>query len=259
MSGVDFRDAIAVLTSVYDDVFILVWQRVGKSLVPATASVREENIAGFTFLENAYIDDSGSERLYRNISKGKVNVYTEKQVVHLRNINPKNLSMGYSTVRAVKRWTTVEDYLADYQRSFFKNGAVPAGMFTITAPTYQEYKDIVKQMKKKHKGAENSHGVLYSYSPIDPTSQKPTQANITWTSFNTQNKDLGLADLFSQADSKVQKAWGIHPYLIGDAKSAPNRSVAQSIERLAVENVIEPFTLRVWSRFQHELNRITGA
>jgi hypothetical protein len=53
MSGVDFRDALAVMTLVHDNVYILVHERYGRGTRPAREGVRENQIAGFTFLEKS--------------------------------------------------------------------------------------------------------------------------------------------------------------------------------------------------------------
>lgn len=257
MSGVDFRDAIAVMTMVHDNVYILVHETYGRGTRPAREGVREDQIAGFTFLENVLEVSIDGKTQYEVYSAGSKDVYYPYQVIDMHDVNPKNLSKGYSPSRAARRWTRIDDYIADYQAGFFENGAVPAGQFIITAPTAQEYKDIVANLKKKHKGAGKNNNVTYTYAPIDPNSGKPGQAAITWVPFNTTNKDLALKDIFDQANKKIDSVYGVSAF-IRSIDEAPNFATAQVIERNYVENTVRPFAIKKWSRFQHELNRITG-
>lgn len=262
MSGVDFRDALAVMTMVHDKVYVLVHQIIGAQVVPATESVTEKNVGGFTFLENVVEEDVGNGLQYRvsvRTSEGFVEprIYFPYQVIVLHDINPTNLLGGYSPSRAAKRWTRIDDYIADYESGFFENGAVPAGQFLITAPTTKEFDDIVDNLEAKHRGAGKNNNVVYTYQPIDPETGKAAQATITWIPFNTSNKDLDLKNLFEQANKKIDSVYGVSAF-IRAIDEAPNFATAQVIERNFVENTVRPFAVKKWSRFQHELNRIVG-
>lgn len=253
MSGVDFRNAIATMSLVHNKVYILVWQSIGGKSVPATPNIRESNIAGFTFLENVVETIVDGIRIYQS---GK-SIYTEKQVMVLSDLNPYNLNTGYSPARSVKKWATLEDFAADYQNGFFKNGGIPSGQFLITAPSKKEYEDVVKEMKRKYQGANKNGTAMYSYVPTDPVTGKPSQASVTWVPFNVTNKDLALKDLLEKAEKKIDGAYRVSAF-IRNMDEAPNFATAQVIERNFIENTIKPFLILRWGRIQHELNRITG-
>lgn len=257
MSGVDFRDALAVMTLVHDNVYILVHERYGRGTRPASEGVTEERIAGFTFLENVLEVVVDGKTQYEVYTKGEKQVYYPYQVMHLHDVNPNNISGGYSPSRAARRWTKIDDYIADYQRGFFENGAIPAGQLLITAPSTQEFDDIVANLKKKHRGAGANNNVVYTYQPIDPNTGKAGQAGITWIPYNTSNKDLALKEIFEQTNSKIDSVYGVSAF-IRAIDEAPNFATAQVIERNFVDNTVRPFTLKKWGRIQHELNRITG-
>lgn len=257
MSGVDFRDALAVMTMVHDNVYILVHERYGRGTRPASEGVTEERIAGFTFLENVLEVVIDGETQYEVYTQGEKQVYYPYQVMQLHDVNPNNISGGYSPSRAARRWTKIDDYIADYQRGFFENGAIPAGQLLITAPSTQEFDDIVANLKKKHRGAGANNNVVYTYQPIDPNTGKAGQAGITWIPYNTSNKDLALKEIFEQVNSKIDSVYGVSAF-IRAIDEAPNFATAQVIERNFVDNTVRPFTLKKWGRIQHELNRITG-
>lgn len=254
MSGLDFRDALAVMTMVHDKTFVLVWERKGRDVIPATENVREETVAGFTFLEGVQEQITDGKLTYR---VGSDKVYYPYQVISLYDVNPGNLMRGYSPSKAARRWTRIDDYISDYQAGFFENGAIPSGQFIVTAPTITEYNDIVDKMQEKHRGARKNNNVMYSFAPLDKNTGKPTQATITWVPFNVTNKDMSLKDLFTQANQKIDSVYRVSAF-IRAIDEAPNFATAQIIERNFVENTVRPFAIKKWARFQHELNRIVG-
>lgn len=257
MSGVDFRDALAVMTLVHSKVHVLVWEKHGRDVRPATENLREDRIAGFTFLEDV-VESVWEGKIRYQVNWGnEPRYFYEHQVMTFYDINPNHLSGGYSPSKAARRWTRIDDYIADYQTGFFENGAIPSGQFIITAPTAQEYKDIKKNMERKHRGAGKNNNVLYTYQPIDPVTNKPGQATITWVPFNVTNKDMSLQEIFDQSNKKIDSVYGVSAF-IRAIDEAPNFATAQVIERNFVENTVRPFAIKKWSRFQHELNRITG-
>lgn len=183
MGNIEFRDTWATMTQVYDKVYILVHEVDGAGTKPASERLREERIAGYTFLHGVVEDKSLGDLRYKVNVDGVDQIYYPYQVMTFYDVNPAAIGRGYSPAKAAKRWTRIEDYIADYQAGFFENGAVPAGQFIITAPTTQEYNDIVDGLENKHKGAGSNNNVVYTYQPIDPESGKPGQATITWVPF----------------------------------------------------------------------------
>lgn len=252
MSSVDFREALAVMYLVHPRTHVLVW-RLEDGVARPGGDITPDNIAGYTFLENAVETTIAGKTTYT------VNgaTYTDKEVVTLKGMFPYNLARGYSATEAAKRWSHIDDYIADYQQGFFKNGAVPAGQFIITAPTAKEYRDIVDMMQSRHRGAGKNNNVTYAHRPIDPNSGKPAEAQIEWIPFNVDNKNLDLKSIFDQVNQKLDSAFGV-PASIRGVGENNNFATAQMDNRNFVENVVDPLTLKIWTRFTHELNRITG-
>lgn len=259
MDGISFKDMLAKRTMVYDKTYVLVHERYGTSQTrPASERVKEERIAGYTFLDGVveHRDDMG--RLTYKVWRGTEEVhYYPYQVMTFYDTNPSAVGQGYSPVRAAKRWSRIEDYIADYQAGFFENGAVPAGQFLITAPSTTEFDDIVDNLEKKHRGAGANNNVVYTYQPIDPNTGKTAQASITWVPFNTTNKDLSLKDILAATNAKTDSVYRVSA-MQRAITDAPNFATAQVDDRNFIEKTIRPFTLKRWQRFQHELNRITG-
>lgn len=259
MSGVDFKDMLATRSQVYDKTYILVHEVFGRGTRPATENLREDRIAGYTFLDGVVEDKNPAtgELVYKVWVGTEERHYYPYQVMTFYDVNPAAVGRGYSPVRAAKRWSRIEDYIADYQAGFFENGAVPAGQFLITAPTTTEFDDIVDNLEKKHRGAGANNNVVYTYQPIDPNTGKAAQASITWVPFNTTNKDLSLKDILTATNAKTDSVYRVSA-MQRAITDAPNFATAQVDDRNFIEKTIRPFTLKRWQRFQHELNRITG-
>lgn len=246
MSGLDFREALSLMSLVHNKVYIRVWHTGNK--------VNERTIKGFTFLEGIHEFEDEKGTVYQTPQGESLR---EDEVIVLKNINPYDLNEGYSVANAVRRWANIDDYIAAYQSGFFENGAVPSGMMKVTAPSANEYQDIVHNLKSNHRGAGKNDNVVYSYAPLDPMTGKPSEGSLTWVPFNTTNKDLALQEIFNQVNKKIDAAYGVPPSVRGDNSNNTWASVRVDQE-IFIDNAVRPFANKIWTRFTHELNRITG-
>jgi phage portal protein BeeE/2'-5' RNA ligase len=245
MSAYDFREALAVMSLVHNKVYLRVHHR--------GTRITADSLTGFTFLEGVseHLVDG---RLEFWLPSGEK--LTTAEVAVLKSINPYDLNDGFSPAFAARRWTSLDDLIADYQTGFFTNGGVPAGQFIITAKTATDYKDIVAGIKDHHQGAGRGNGVLFAHRPTDLTG-KPLDSQIEWVPFSTTNKDMALKDLFEQANKKIDSTYGVPASLRGVNDNNTYASVRVD-EQIFVENTLDPFTLKVWQKFTHQLNLVTG-
>jgi phage portal protein BeeE len=249
MSAVDFREALAVMSLVHDRVFIRVHYKGQKS----SRGINPNFVTGYTFLENCHpviVED----RLTFILPNGET--IDDSEVIVLKDINPYRLEQGFSPTRAAKRWVRIDDYISDYQAGFFRNGAVPSGMFIITAKTVTDYKDIKANMQKYHQGAGKNNNVMYNYRPADVNGQKQ-DSQIEWVPFNTTNKEMGLKDLFDQVNQKVDSTYGVPSSIRGVNDNNTYASVRVD-EVIFVDYTLRPRTMKIWGKMSHELARITG-
>jgi len=244
MSAVDFREALAVMCLIHPIVALYI-HRNGDNI---TAN----NITGFTFIESKPYVKAG-KRYWRLSNNTEVST---DEVIQIKSINPYELTNGFSPAQAGKRWTSLDDLIAEYQTGFFKNGAIPSGQFIITAATAQDFNDIVDNLQDKHRGASNNNNVAYVHRPIDP-SGGTKDAQIEWIPFSTGNKELSLKELFDQANQKIDSVYGVPASLRGVNENNTYASVRIDEANFAKYH-LNPFTLKVWSKFTHELNRLTG-
>jgi phage portal protein BeeE len=247
MSHYDFREALAVTTLVHDKVRLRVHHRGN------TSKFNAEAILGFTFMED-YSEYITEDMRHYRMANG--DVLTDAEVVTLKSVNPDKITEGFSPSRAAKRWTRLDDYIADYQRGFFENGAIPSGQLIITAKTKTEFNDIVDVLQERHKGAGKSNNVTYTHRPTDQEG-KPINSQIEWVPFSTQNKDMALKDLFAQVNQKIDSAYGV-PASIRGVNDQNTYASVRVDEVIFVKYALNPMALKIWSKFTHELNRITG-
>ncbi len=244
MSAYDFREALAVCSLVHDKVRLRVHHK--------GTRINVDSILGFTFMENYTENVVGGKREYRMANGEKL---SDDEIITLKSINPDNITDGFSPARAARRWTSIDDYIADYQKGFFANGAVPAGQMIITARTAGEFNDIVDTLQARHRGASNSNNITYTHRPTDQNGQ-PLNSQIEWIPFSVNNKDLALKDLFDNVNKKIDSVYGVPQEIRGHLSNSNYASVSVA-EKVFVKYALYPMTLKIWSKFTHEINRVT--
>ena len=248
MSGLQFFETLATLALVHPAVYILV-------NTADNAPVADGNITGYTFLEGVtprrYADGTVTYQL-----KGRVLDSNRVLAISL-NVNPYSVIEGYSPAVAAKKWASLDDYIVAWQSGTFKNNAIPAGEFIITARNAEEFNDIVDEMERKHKGAGRNNNVSYVHRPTSQIDGKPLPAQIEWVPFAQSPKELSLDSVFNQANKKTAMAFGVPEEIKGFVQNSNYASVATA-ERIFDKYTVLPKATKIWAQFTHELNRITG-
>lgn len=254
-SSVLFAEKIAISTLSLPITYILVWRNEGGQAKPGgNYGIRGMNIAGYTFLENPAIDVRDGRKFYKIGSQE----FTENEVMELPGgAKPGNLYAGYSPSKAAARWSTLDSYIADFQKGFFENGAIPAGQFIITAVSEQDYKDTVAKLQDSHRGAGKNNNVTYTPRPVDPNTNKPADAKIEWIPYQQSNKDIDFKPLLEHVDNRLSEAYGVSGIIKGVDSNATYNN-AEVSENGFAKRAVNPLALRNYTQITHELNRITG-
>lgn len=253
LSAEEFRDYLIISYLLKPKTFIRIHYKNGA--VRKNGTIDAEKIVGFTFIENL-IELPRTRDGKRQYRTGTTTLQ-ENEVMSLGGINPTNIDAGYSPLQATRRWTRIEDFLSDSQAAFFRNGAVPAGMFIINADTPQQFKDIKRLLQKNARGAKNNNNVLYNWRQPDVTGGASTQDQIVWVPFNVTNKDLALKDLHEIVQRKQNDAFGVSSVIKGNVDETTYAS-SMVVERFFVKYTLYPVVSAIWNRLSHELNRCTG-
>ena len=257
MSSVDFRQALAISVLSHRTTYILVWHYgEGGALVAGGEGVTPDNIAGYTFLEDCYIKEVDGRKYYKSPSYKFE--FSDREVIEISaGYDANDLSAGYSPTQAVKKWANIDDYIASYEGGLFENDAVPSGQFVITAPSAEAFNSIVDEMQAKHRGSGNNNNVQYIHRPISADTGAVLPAQIEWIPFSQSNKDMSLETIFKQVNDKIDSTFGVPASIRGVNDNNTYASVKVD-ERIFVRWTLKPFATKIWTRFTHELNRITG-
>lgn len=257
MSSAGFREALAVVTLTHRKAYLLVWHYENGELVAGGRGITPDNIAGFTFIEGCtVIVDADGNKTYK--SSDLRYEYTEQDVIEIyAGIDPYDLDAGYSPTQAVAKWANIDDFIANFEAGHFENGAVPAGQFVITAPTPEAFNDIVDSMQKKFRGSGNNNNVAYVHRPIQADTGAVQPAQIEWIPFAQSNKDMSLDTIFKQVNDKIDSTYGVPASVRGVNENKGYASVRID-QQIFIRYTVKPFATKIWTRFTHEMNRITG-
>lgn len=186
-----------------------------------------------------------------------VEILDEDQVMRLRfSRNPRNLQKGISPASAVRIWAQIDDLIAQYQRAYFENGAIPATITFITASTYDKYDKTRKELENKLKGAHNRNKTVYAWRQFDnDTGQSVDQVEVKTIQGN--NSTLAIKEIVEIVNDRLNKAVGVSNFILGDDSSAKYDNAELSRHQF-IKNRVYPALVSFWNQFQHELDRLTG-
>lgn len=255
--------AQSILTQPYLD--ILVWTSSGDTIVPG-GDIKPDNIAGYTFLPQGSREYSSNRSTYTvqadvALPDGDVETrtFTQNEIISLAySRHPVDPTRTVSPGMTVSKWASVDDFIADYERGYFCNGAVPAGMLSIVANDPQDFQRNKQRIEDSFRGADNANGVLYNMVPVDPSTNKPSDVSkISWTPFQQANDSLDLASLDDIVNRRMANALAV-PDIVRGIDSGQTYANAEQAERTFVDNTLHPLLLSVWDKFKFELDRLTG-
>lgn len=247
MSGPDFMEHLATLMLVHPKVYL-------RLVYAENAPQTLENLTGLLFMENVAEMVIDGHSTYR--SGGKE--YSENEVITLSmSVNPYHLLQGYSPSVAAKKWATIDDYIAEYQAAQFRNGAVPAGQFVITAPTTEAFNSIAEKMEHHFRGAHNSGNIMYVHRPTSDITGQAQPAQIEWVPFAQTNKELTLDAIYKQANTKIDNIFGVPEEIKGHLSNSTYAS-AEVADYVFSRRVVYPKLVKIYAKLTHEFNRVFG-
>lgn len=245
MGWVDFADTMFVMWLTEAELNIHVWKN------------KRGKIEGYTILPvGARKSLSGQEYFEVSLADGKTKRYEKDEVMTLRfSRDTHNLDAGMSPGVSTYVWAQIDDLIAQYQRAYFENGAVPATITIIRASTRERYENKRRDLEQGLKGAGNKNKTLYLWrqqlddgSTADEVEVKPIQGN---------NSTLAIKDIKAIVNDELNKSIGVSNFILGDDSSAKYDNAELSDFQFTKRRVY-PALLSFWSQFQHELDRITG-
>lgn len=259
-SCLEFLKLIAsgILTQSHVD--ILIWTNEGPG-----GNITPDNITGYTILptNSRIYNDSRSDWYHRvtmDLGNGpRQYEFTRDETISLSySRHPNDPTRGISPAMTIKKWANVDDMIADYERGFFGNNAVPAGMLGIVSENTEDFQRNRARLENTFRGAGNNNGIVYNLIPVDPTTHKPSTASkLIWTPFQNSNDTLDLQTVSNVVNNRLANALAV-PDIIRGIDNGQTYANAEMAERAFIENTLKPLCMTVWDKWQFELDRITG-
>lgn len=259
-SCLEFLKLIASEVLTQSHVDILIWTTNGPGGV-----ITPDNITGYTLLplNSRVYNDNRSDWYHRvtmDLGDGpRQYEFTRNETISLSySRHPNDPTRGISPAMTIKKWANVDDMIADYERGFFGNNAVPAGMLGIVSENAEDFQRNRARLEETFRGAGNNNGIVYNMVPVDPTTRKPSQTSkLVWVPFQNANDTLDLQTVSDVVNNRLANALAV-PDIIRGIDNGQTYANAEMAERAFIENTLKPLCMTVWDKWQFELDRITG-
>lgn len=186
-----------------------------------------------------------------------IRILEEDEVMRLRfSRSPRNIQKGVSPASASRVWAQIDDLIAQYQRAYFENGAIPATITFITASSKEKYESTRRELEHKLKGARNHNKTVFAWRQFDnDTGQSVDQVEVKTIQGN--NSTLAIKEIVDIVNDRLNKAVGVSNFILGDDSSAKYDNAELSDHQFTKRRVY-PALISFWNQFQHELERILG-
>lgn len=246
MGWAEFADLMFVTWLTEDELDIHVWRRgngkvEGYTIIPPECRI----YLGYGRWEWQVMTTDGLE------------VLDEDQVMRLRfSRSPRNAMKGVSPASAVRVWAQIDDLIAQYQRAYFENGAIPATITFITASTREKYENTRKELENNLKGARNRNKTVYAWRQFNPDDGSSVD-QVEVKTIQGNNSTLAIKDIVEIVNDRLNKSIGVSNFILGDDSSAKYDNAELSDHQFTKRRVY-PALMSFWNQFQHELDRILG-
>lgn len=259
-SCLEFLKLIAASILTQSHVDILIWTTEGPG-----GNITPDNIAGYTVLPtNSRVYNNNRSNWYHRVTMDLGNgplqyEFTRDETISLSySRHPNDPTRGISPAMTIKKWANVDDMIADYERGFFGNNAVPAGMLGIVSENAEDFQRNRARLEETFRGAGNNNGIAYNMIPVDPLTHKPSQTSkLVWVPFQNANDSLDLQTVNDVVNNRLANALAV-PDIIRGIDNGQTYANAEMAERAFIENTLKPLCMTIWDKWQFELDRITG-
>jgi HK97 family phage portal protein len=178
---------------------------------------------------------------YRFTIDNKVFRFEPYQILHIKYPDPNDAFVGIGFVQSIPSWIDSDNYLMEYNRKYFLNGA-QIGLYIQTDTNVEGNIDrIRKGFENRQAGVENAHKV-----PVMPKGVKIEHTGVT-------HKDMDFPTLADVTRDRILAAAGVSKTILGTAESDTNRSTAETADYVFSKRTIRPKMLLIISYFNEFL------
>lgn len=216
-------------------------------------------IHGYTILPpNCRMRRAGGEVIFQTQSaEGEIQTLTTNEVATLRfSRSPRNLDKGVSPASSVFTWSQIDDLMAQYQKAYLENGAIPASITIIRASTREKFDKAREELERQYSGAGNRNKTLYlwrQFNNDDGTERDQVEVK----TIQGNNSTLAIKEIIDVINDRLNKAVGVSNFILGDDSSAKYDN-AELSDLQFTKRRVAPALRSFWGQFQHEMDRIMG-
>lgn len=217
-----------------------------------------DKVVGYTIIppSSKVVEANGDYYFRVNNGDGYYTVYPDRVMTLRFSRSPKNLQRGISPATAVRAWAQAEDVLAQYERAYIENGAIPASITFIRASSYDKFNQTRKELESNLKGASNHGKTVYVWRQFNAdTGESLDQVEVKTIQGN--NSTLAIKELTDIINDHLNKAYGVSNFILGDDSSAKYDN-AELSDYQFIKRRVYPALMAFWDQFQFELDRIVG-
>lgn len=214
-------------------------------------------VVGYTILppgSKVYNTATGEYYFQVTTVDGIVNL-TRDEVMTLRfSRSPKDLQRGISPATSVRAWAQAEDVLAQYERAYIENGAIPASLTFIRASSRDKFEAAKRELESNLRGPRNKGKTVYLWRQFNnDTGESMDQVEVKTIQGN--NSTLAIKELTDIINDHLNKAFGVSNFILGDDSSAKYDN-AELSDYQFIKRRVYPALMAFWDQFQFELDRI---
>lgn len=242
----------------FADLMFATWLTKDQLFIHVHFDEKRRNIIGYSVLPSSTLTWNGNKFTWQTQDEdGNIITLTSADVMTLRfSRSPDDPYRGVSPATASRAWAQTDDIVAQYQRAYFENGAIPATITFITASTREKYLQTRDELESKLKGAKNRNKTVYAWRQYLP-GENQTMDEIEVKTIQAPNNTLAIDEIVKVINDRLNKAVGVSNFIMGDDSSAKYDNAELSQQQF-IRNRVYPALITFWSQFQFELDRITG-
>lgn len=168
-----------------------------------------------------------------------------RDMIHIKRTNPKDDHYGLSPLEVLAREGAVDSDMTDFERAFYQNAGVPAGLLTVKGkPNPEQTEEIKTSFRNAFNGLRRWFDVLILNDQVTDYKQ-----------LALKQSDMGSDETRAHVESRICAVLGVPGQLIG-ARFALNATSAHSYEQNQFQfwtETMVPDSMRFAAAFNREL------
>lgn len=168
------------------------------------------------------------------------------EVLHFKNINPKNPYRGYSTIDAIRDQIETEDYSTTFTKNFFKNNAGISGVLSLKGEVMTgAFTAFARSWRQKYEGVDNAGKVAII-----------RQTDAEFTKVGLGLNEIDMAALRKMTERGILMGFRVPLGLLGQSDdTGMGRGNIEALEYIFAKYNIDPKFVRIDAVLQKYVDR----